>query len=125
MHAPVNTLDDLRCAPRNFIRPSLLLLLRERRDHGYGLAARLRSTGIAEGNPGAIYRTLRALERTGLVASGWSRSASGPPKRIYSLTSLGEDALESWTEALRETHEALDAYLSRYERHVERAASGG
>jgi poly-beta-hydroxybutyrate-responsive repressor len=115
--------DDLRFAPRNFIRASVLLLLKEQPDHGYGLIDRLGAMGIAEGNPGAVYRTLRALELAGLVDSTWAASAGGRSKRVYVVTPSGESVLAAWTRALHESSEALNAYLGRYARHV-RANAG-
>lgn len=110
--------DDVRFAPRNFLRAAVLLLLKERPDHGYGLAERLAAMGVAEGNAGAMYRTLRRLEEVGLLDSAWIDSASGPPKRVYAVTPPGDDALAAWTRSLRATSDALNAYLDRYARHA-------
>ena len=71
--------------PRSFLRPCLLLLLRERDDHGYGLAARLPPLHDGDGDAGGVYRALRAMERLGLVRSEWHTSAVGPARRTYRL----------------------------------------
>ena len=105
---------DLSCEPRNFLRPCLLLLLKECADHGYGLVERLKPMGVADGNPGAVYRTLRDLERAGLTRSGWKASPAGPARRVYRLTPEGEDALDAWGNALSITHRALGEYLVRH-----------
>ena len=49
--------------PRNFLQPCLLLLLRERADHGYELVSRLRPMHDTESDSGGVYRALRALGR--------------------------------------------------------------
>ena len=54
--------------PRNFLRPCLLLLLREQPAHGYELLERLRTFGFAR-DPGGLYRALRGLEQDGFVRS--------------------------------------------------------
>src|ERR1700733_11491071 len=64
--------------PRNFLQPCLLLLLAERADHGYELAARLRPLHDGEGDSGGVYRALRSLEKHGLVRSEWRAWAAGP-----------------------------------------------
>ena len=64
--------------PRNFLLPCLLLLLRERADHGYELVSRLRPMHEGESDPGGVYRALRALEQRGLVRSEWRTSGAGP-----------------------------------------------
>lgn len=104
---------ETRFVPQNLLRAWVLLLLKERPDHGYGLGERLKDTGIADGNSGAVYRTLRSLEDTGLVESSWTPSAAGPPKRVYVVTPAGDHVLDVWTCSLRETHDALTAYLGR------------
>jgi poly-beta-hydroxybutyrate-responsive repressor len=78
--------------PRNFLRACLLLLLREHAGHGYDLLARLRDFGLDK-DPGGVYRTLRALEREGLLYSAWEASSAGPARRGYELTWEGEELL--------------------------------
>ena len=75
--------------PRNFLQPCLLLLLREKPDHGYELAARLRPMHDGDGDAGGVYRALRALERNGLVRSEWQASDVGPARRTYYVTPAG------------------------------------
>nr|MBA3788699.1 helix-turn-helix transcriptional regulator [Actinomycetota bacterium] len=79
----MRTEDTAPALPKSFLRPCLLLLLREQPAHGYELLERLRPLGFAGDDPGGLYRTLRALERDGLVHSAWEPSQSGPNRRIY------------------------------------------
>jgi PadR family transcriptional regulator, regulatory protein PadR len=102
--------------PRNFLRPCLLLLLKEHPDHGYDLLERLRPLGFSDGDPGGVYRTLRALEHAGLVRSDWNMSSTGPARRVYRLTATGEEHLCEWVRALEESRRMVDDYLIRYER---------
>jgi PadR family transcriptional regulator, regulatory protein PadR len=104
--------------PRNFLQPCLLLLLREQPDHGYELAARLRPMHDGDGDAGGVYRTLRSLERLGLVRSEWQTSAVGPARRTYYITPEGVQSLEAQADGLRHTDEALHVFLERYARVV-------
>lgn len=104
--------------PRNFIRPCLLLLLAERPSHGYDLLERLGSLGVHETDPGRLYRTLRAIEREGVVRSHWDTSGSGPARRTYELTGEGLEWLHAWAGALAESERIVGGYLERYERSV-------
>ncbi|MGQ0572819.1 MAG: helix-turn-helix transcriptional regulator [Pseudonocardia sp.] len=104
--------------PRNFLQPCLLLLLRERPDHGYELAARLRPMHDGDGDAGAVYRTLRGLERLGLVRSEWQTSDVGPARRTYFVTEEGMDSLDEQAVGLDHTHDALHVFLDRYQRVV-------
>lgn len=100
--------------PRNFLQPCLLLLLRERPDHGYELAARLRPMHDGDGDAGAVYRTLRGLERSGLVRSEWETSDAGPARRTYHITDDGIASLDEQAAGLEHIHEALHVFLNRY-----------
>ena len=100
--------------PRNFLRPCLLLLLREQPAHGYQLLERLRSLGFAREDPGGLYRMLRRLERDGLVRSAWERSEEGPDRRIYELTRRGTEELHRHAKGLARSRDVLDVFLSRY-----------
>ena len=104
--------------PKNFLRPCLLLLLREHPAHGYELLERLRSLGFHRDDPGRLYRALRALENDGLVRSVWKSSSSGPDRRMYELTRTGMEVLHDNAEALRATDEMVSVFLSRYSEFV-------
>ena len=100
--------------PKNFLRPCLLLLLREQPAHGYDLIERLRPLGFNRDDPGRLYRALRSLENDGLVRSVWEDSSSGPERRIYQLTREGMETLHASVAALRQAHELLGGFVSRY-----------
>ena len=104
--------------PRNFLRPCVLLLLREAPAHGYDLLERLRAFGFTRSDPGGLYRALRALEEEGLVRSAWEPSPQGPDRRIYEITRAGAERLHDAAGGLRETAEILERFVSRYEEFV-------
>jgi poly-beta-hydroxybutyrate-responsive repressor len=107
-----------RALPRNFLRPCILLLLREEPAHGYDLLERLRAFGFSEPDPGGLYRALRGLEKEGLVRSAWESSDTGPRRRIYELRRAGMEELHQRAKALAGTKGVLDVFLSRYEEFV-------
>ena len=105
--------------PRTFLRPCVLLLLRESPAHGYDLLERLRPFGFTRADPGGLYRMLRGLEDEGLVHSAWERSATGPDRRIYTLTRAGAEALHDHAESLAATADILGDFVSRYAEFVQ------
>jgi poly-beta-hydroxybutyrate-responsive repressor len=111
-HTPAQVL------PKNFLRPCLLLLLREQPAHGYDLLERLRPLGFNRDDPGRLYRALRALETDELVRSVWEKSTSGPDRRMYELTRKGMEELHDSAKALLATDAILDVFLSRYSEFV-------
>jgi poly-beta-hydroxybutyrate-responsive repressor len=99
-----------------FTEPAILLLLRERRAHGYDLLERLPElTGEQRVEMGNLYRLLRGLEEEGLVTSEWDEDSAGPAKRRYAITEHGLHLLEHWVEALRSSQDRTARFLERYE----------
>ncbi len=104
--------------PKNFLRPCVLLLLREDSAHGYALLERLRAFGFGNSDPGGLYRALRALETDGLVRSDWERSGEGPDRRTYEITRAGMEVLHERAKGLLDSRNKIDHFLSRYEEFV-------
>lgn len=104
--------------PKNFLRPCLLLLLREQPAHGYELLERLQSFGFERSDPGGLYRSLRKLEDEGFVRSAWEMSSAGPARRIYEITRHGLEELHRRAKGLAEARGTLDTFLGRYEEFV-------
>jgi PadR family transcriptional regulator PadR len=104
--------------PRNFLRPCILLLLREQPAHGYDLLERLRPLGFVRDDPGRLYRALRALEGDRLVHSVWEGSDTGPDRRVYELTRAGMEELHDQAQALAGSSKTLERFLSRYSEFV-------
>jgi poly-beta-hydroxybutyrate-responsive repressor len=100
--------------PRNWLQPFLLLCLQQWQSYGYELMRRLALFGFEATDPGSVYRTLRQLEKDGLVRSDWDTSTHGPARRMYSLTDAGEAYLSTWAGALRDYQSMLDRFFSLY-----------
>jgi len=98
---------------KNFVQPSLLLLLREDEGHGYALRERLKSVGLADDslNPSVVYRGLREMEEWDWVTSRWDTEGAGPPRRVYRITPKGEEFLRGWASELDEMRSTLDRFL--------------
>lgn len=110
-----NPLEEVRGGlPRSFLRSCLLLLIAERSSYGYDLLAGLSELGMGDADPGGLYRTLRSMEKEGLVDSKWDHSEVGPRRRIYSLTEDGLEWLHAWSGAHAETRRILGSFLDRY-----------
>lgn len=111
--ATPHSVDSAR--PKNYLQACLLLFLREHPDHGYSLIERLEDIGAAS-DRAVVYRTLRVLERDGLVESAWEESEAGPARRTYALTACGERMLDAWAAAFGRSARLLDTYLERFSR---------
>ena len=101
-------------APKNFLIPYLLLLLRQWNAHGYQLLQQLVAFGFAAVDPATVYRTLRHLEKDGLVSSRWDTGHEGPARRVYTITDAGIAFLQTWAASLEQYRQALDAFFDLY-----------
>ncbi|MCH7835377.1 MAG: helix-turn-helix transcriptional regulator [Chloroflexi bacterium] len=104
---------------------SLLAFLRNWPAYGYQLVRELGKAGLPAFNSATVYRTLRQLERSGLVSSFWDASESGPARRMYSLTKAGETFLNLWLDVLTHYQNILQSALDSYENLQKRGKSGG
>jgi len=102
------------------LEPALLLLLHYGPAHGYTLLKQLGDFGLANIDSSVGYRTLRDMERKEWVTSTWDKEQTqGPPRRIYSLTVLGDEVLGQHTQHLQEMRGMIDHLLENYQCHME------
>lgn len=102
--------------PRGFLRPCVLLMVREAPVHGYELLDRLGDLGFDVSNPGTVYKLLRQLESEGLVASRWEDGDrnSHHRRRSYELTEAGIAELKSQAHGLVRWQRQIESFLGRY-----------
>ncbi len=93
----------------------LLLLLRDGASYGYELRRELRIRAM-ELDPAVMYRSLRDMERAGLLCSRWMHSKAGPKRRVYDITAVGHVELARMGEAIKSTRDAQNAFLMALER---------
>ena len=101
-------------APRNWLVPYLLLILRDWSSYGFDMLERLQAFGFAAMNPGSLYRVLRQMEKDGMVSSAWDTSNAGPARRMYTLTQAGEEYLKVWARSLQHYQDMTNAWLRMY-----------
>ena len=74
----------------------VLAILAVRPAYGYEITSRLRQMGFAEIAEGTVYALLVRIEQRGLVDVEKVPSEKGPPRKVYSLNTLGHDYLEEF-----------------------------
>lgn len=101
---------DLR---RGLLQLMILLLIRLRTEdaHGYGLIKLLRSTNI-QLKAGTVYPLLKRMETDGLIESviAEDQQSPGMPRRIYTITVIGEKMIESMIETYSSYHESIQKW---------------
>ncbi len=109
-----NTSGGLAGAPKNIVLPFILLLLSRMPAHGYELMQQLTSFGFLSVDQGNFYRLMRQLEKDNYVNSEWDTTTSGPAKRLYSLTDIGEKYLQQYADELQRYQTMLSHFFSMY-----------
>jgi len=99
---------------RNWLVPVLLLMLREWSSYGYALMEKMAAFGFNTMNAGTFYRTLRQMEKDGMVSSSWDTSEGGPARRVYSITKAGEEYLKFWADSLNQYQKMMDMFFNLY-----------
>jgi PadR family transcriptional regulator PadR len=99
---------------KNWLVPILLLMLRQWSSYGYELMEKMSTFGLVAMNPGTFYRTLRQMEKDGMVSSSWDTSEGGPARRMYSITDAGEAYLKYWAESLDQYQRMMDTFFRLY-----------
>ena len=116
------------CAMGNlyrFVEPVVLLLLKTKgRSYGYDLAGDFKEHALtdAEIERAALYRTLRALEMNGNVASEWETDGAGPARRVYKLTPQGERHLEEWASVLEHVSKSMARFVKNAKKSLQEPA---
>lgn len=108
--------------PGEMLMAHLLALLKDWSGYGYELAQRLEEAGFGRYNSGSLYRILRQMEGLGLISSFWDTSATGPARRMYSLTKAGQLFLDNWISMLDFHRRTLDIFLGGARRFTTDAA---
>jgi DNA-binding PadR family transcriptional regulator len=107
-----------------FIEPVLLLMLKEKGPScGYDLSEGLSQYALTDAQieRAALYRTLRTLEQNGYLSSAWNTDHAGPARRVYELTTSGEEHLLEWAQVMERLGEAMSAFSKKAHAHTSRA----
>lgn len=97
-----------------FVEPVLLFLLKRKgRSYGYELSGELPEFALTDADieAAALYRSLRQLEKNGFVRSEWDSGHSGPARRLYMLTELGELHLGEWITVLDHMSKSMARFV--------------
>jgi PadR family transcriptional regulator PadR len=98
---------DLR---RGLLKLMILLLIRLKTEeaHAYGLIKLLRETDIPL-KAGTVYPLLKRMESEGLISSLLAEDMESPgnPRRIYTITTSGEKAIESMIQTYFQYHQSI------------------
>jgi PadR family transcriptional regulator PadR len=98
---------------RGVLEFCVLSLLRDGERYGFELVRELAQADGLVTTEGTLYPMLGRLRREGLVDTTWRESPSGPPRRYYTLSAPGEDALDAFVTEWARFRTSVDALLTR------------
>jgi PadR family transcriptional regulator PadR len=101
-------------SPRELVVPYVLLAVSLQRAHGYAIEEYLRQVGLLGIEMSTLYRTLRQLEKDGLLRSSWEPGPAGPARRVYALTDVGTTWLDTWAATLSAYRGMIDRFFGLY-----------
>ncbi len=97
--------------PKKLLVPVILMALRQGNSYGYDLMEETATSFWKEGiSSGTMYQRLRQMEKKGTVESTWDANATGPARRMYSITDAGEAHLGLWIESLKQYQSNVAAF---------------
>jgi len=96
---------------RGALEYCVLAMLREQELYGLDIARRLTVDGILMSGEGTLYPLLARLRKAGLVDTQWQESVEGPPRRYYSLTHRGRDAVVAFRVAWGDFKTSVDTIM--------------
>jgi poly-beta-hydroxybutyrate-responsive repressor len=110
---PANTFR-VEYRPSNWLEAVILLSLREWSSYGYELMGRARMFGFGAMNTGTLYRTLRRMEKDGVLESSWETSGDGPARRMYTITGSGSAHLGIWVKSMERYQQSVLDFFTLY-----------
>jgi PadR family transcriptional regulator len=122
--AGVSPDPELGRMPKDFLTSWLLLLMRNGSAYGYQLIQTLTLMGLGMVDSATVYRTLRQLEEDEMITSFWESGATGPARRIYTLSDAGEEYLRVWARQLERYQSLLDRFFKIYQGESRPASHG-
>jgi PadR family transcriptional regulator, regulatory protein PadR len=78
---------------RGVLELVVLGALANKPQHGYELVVAFRGSSVLEVTEGTLYPLLRRLEKHELINATWRISATGPPRKVFTLSMLGQQVL--------------------------------
>ncbi|MEM9304420.1 MAG: PadR family transcriptional regulator [Pseudomonadota bacterium] len=102
-----NTITQMR---RGILEFCIVSVLSDQEIYTAELIDRLKSANLIV-TDGTLYPLLNRLQKAKLLQYRWEESASGPPRKYYSLTEAGEEFLTQLEAAWQDITESVDSIL--------------
>lgn len=104
---------------KSWMKFLLLRAIYEKPSYGYEIIKKIKkiTDNRHQIKSGTAYTILRRMEEQKLLKSDWKKNEQGPNKRIYKVTSAGEEQLKNWLEVIIERKKMIDKMVDFYNNH--------
>jgi PadR family transcriptional regulator PadR len=109
MDTEERVLTNLR---KGIVEFCVLAIIGEGSAYGLALARRLEADGLIA-SESTLYPLMARLRTAGLVESEWQESDAGRPRKYYTLTDAGREALRAFQSTWEPLRDAVDRTLRR------------
>jgi PadR family transcriptional regulator PadR len=93
----------------------LLGVLAHQPRYGFEIVQHLNDTSGLAVSEGTLYPLLNRLQNEGLIDAYWQESASGPPRKYYTLTATGRESFARMRDEWRRYADSVEAVLAASE----------
>lgn len=100
----------------------LLAVLAHQARYGFEIVQHLNDTSGLAVSEGTLYPLLNRLQNEQLIEAFWQESASGPPRKYYTLTATGREAFGRMRDEWRRYAESVESVLTDSEREAPKEA---
>lgn len=87
----------------------ILQVIENKETYGYEISIALQHFGFSDISEGTIYPLLLRLEKNKWIEAVYRESALGPKRKYFTITPLGKQELQSFSDNWKELRNAVDA----------------
>ena len=100
---------------KGFLEFPVLLIIGSRASYAPDILRELKDADLLVVE-GTLYPLLSRLKRNGLVEYSWKESKSGPPRKYYTITNAGRDALKELGASWSALSTSITTLVTTYEK---------
>lgn len=98
---------------KGILEGCILSIIKQEPTYGYELSVKLQEFGLDDVSEGSIYPILLRLQREAQIVGEMRKSDTGPKRKYYRLTELGEQSLQEFIRQWQLLKVPVDEMISK------------
>jgi len=107
-----NTESQMR---KGFLEFPVLLIIGQKSTYAPDILKQLKAADLLVVE-GTLYPLLSRMKRAELVSYQWEESKSGPPRKMYTITKLGQSAVQTLEASWKKLDTSVNILIKHYEK---------